>query len=485
MCNKFLAAYSTNKIISFPNSEMPTYAITSRWTTCTTHDIYMFIKDGMGHIFWKSRQSRHSCLGWENVTSDVQHIAAHMHKVKADIAMDAKISFSLLWSGLANRCRRGGSACGFQSSIVVAGCKLWCGERLLKDVTLHSRAGSVYEVTPALVRARLVACLTRDASLWGTSAKSGEVAHASTPWKAAHLALAHARRGRFEAWVRIIGGWQASGRCEGRSIIRGVSKWNCHHARGNHAGRGGNATDASVAGIGVEGIQLGIHREWSAGSVIEPASKLLLISLDALFMIVLKCLLIARDARPMWSSTEPVKFINPPRKGKTDGHVRSTRRQSYWDPSLEYRCILRILWENICINLAMVLQRHSFIHGLLLFLDPPGGVPPTLWMWVEMSSLYPQINNKHPYLSNCRHTYWGGSTLCPLNIRYTCSFNWPRVSMKNGITCSFHPMYIFCKSPRWQQYAHTTFLRVSQKILWLELICEGIWPLATSSSVRR
>jgi len=116
MCNTFLAAYSTNKIISFPNSEMPTYATTSRWTTCTTHDIYMFIKDGMGHIFWKSRQSRHSCLGWENVTSDVQHIAAHMHKVEADIAMDAKISFNLLWSGLANRCRRGGSASGFQSS---------------------------------------------------------------------------------------------------------------------------------------------------------------------------------------------------------------------------------------------------------------------------------------------------------------------------------------------------------------------------------
>ena len=99
MCNKFLAAYSTNKIISFPNSEMPTYAITSRWTTCTTHDIYMFIKDGMWHIFWKSRQSRHSWLGWENVTSDVQHIAAHMHKVEADIAMDAKICFNLLWSG--------------------------------------------------------------------------------------------------------------------------------------------------------------------------------------------------------------------------------------------------------------------------------------------------------------------------------------------------------------------------------------------------
>ena len=92
----------------------------------------------------------------------MHHIAAHMHKVEADIAMDAKICFNLLWSGLANRCRRGGSACGFQSSDRSLSLGASCDA---VRVTLHSRAGSVYEVTPALVRARLVACLTRDASL--------------------------------------------------------------------------------------------------------------------------------------------------------------------------------------------------------------------------------------------------------------------------------------------------------------------------------
>jgi len=44
-------------------------------------------------------------------------------------------------------------------------------------------------------------------------------------------------------------------------------------------------------------------------------------------MILLKCLLQGMQANV---KTEPVKlFINPPRQGKTDGHVTSTRRQSY------------------------------------------------------------------------------------------------------------------------------------------------------------
>jgi len=94
----------------------------------------------------------------------------------------------LLGSGSEGQCRPEVVGCLFvhvREACTELDVHLWCR-------CLSSCAGSVYEVSPALVWAGLVVSLTWDASLRGISAKSREIAHASAPRKATHLTLGDA-----------------------------------------------------------------------------------------------------------------------------------------------------------------------------------------------------------------------------------------------------------------------------------------------------